>query len=123
MENIYKAPEAMGAPIEIKDELMEIIRFWERKRMLYNTLLGLVGGGFFLYLVLSSAPFLPLFIACIIYGLGANMMYTLGAYLNVYSVVMFQTQAKAWKALLYSGLSLSLILTLTLGWAICSAPL
>ena len=118
MSNIYESPKASLNMVVTDEKMLEIIRYWERMRIVYNLALLVVG---LLCLSISGSfaviPILGLAGGIIFYGICANVMYTFGCYLNLFSVAILGCKPRVWEILLYIGLSFSVLLTAFLGWA------
>ncbi len=94
-----------------------ILLFWERKRILYNATLLLIGLSALLFSKsIFVLPIIPLIIGILVYGIGANILYTLGSYMNLCAVSMFGQNVGAWSILYYVGLGFSALFTAFIAW-------
>ncbi len=72
--------------------VLVLIKWWERKRITYNLLVGISGAAVFLLPIFAEdlRIFIPLGIMAAIYAFFANVFYTLGWILEVLLVVYFK---------------------------------
>ncbi len=68
--------------MEDKIILNDIVRWWEKKRFWYNIVVGIIG--FFFIFNITGAPNLYEILAILIWGLGANIFYSVGILLEVF---------------------------------------
>lgn len=101
--------------------LAEALAWWEKKRLLYNVIVGLTGLPVLL-VAANEVSILPqLLIACFIYALIANAFYSLGYLLESWNQYYLKNTIKfeAFRLPLYViGLLFSAGLTLTISLAI-----
>lgn len=120
--NPYKAPSADANEAQ-PSPLKSIVLYWEKMRLLYNVILGGIG---ILTILLTDMlnywPIAGLLGGAIIYGIAANLVYSLGPYLNIVGVTIFEMNTAPWRPLFYLGLIFSAVLTFVLCWA-SSLPL
>lgn len=116
MNEIYSTPKSSES-IARNEGLEAIVRYWERKRVVYNLLLLSIG---LACLIFSKSIFIVpipvLLISVIFYGVGANIFYTLGGYVNIIAVIYIGAAPRAWRSLFYVGLVFSMLLTGFLGF-------
>ena len=118
----YKTPSADAAKAT-PSPLKSIILYWEKMRLIYNAILGGIGILTILLTdMLSYYHIIGLIFGAIMYGIAANLLYSLGPYLNLVGVTIFEMNATPWKPLFYLGLIFSAVLTFVLCWA-SSLPL
>ncbi len=116
--NLYRPPASDITDADRSTTVREIVVYWEKKRLLYN-LVNLLIGVILLSLLLPAITVTKatIWIMILSYGVGANICYSIGAYLNVVMAVFRPTDTGVWKSLFYFGFVISILLTVLLGSA------
>jgi len=94
-------------------ELVAITNYWKKRRIQYNITLLIVG---IICIVLFSfnnlGGFLTIIPFAIAYGIGANLMFSLGPYINLLGVIQYNRPAKPWRIVFILGYVFSILTTI-----------
>ena len=96
--------------------LLTAFGWWEKKRIIYNIVVGCAG--VFILFTNGGEFTIPNFIGIIIYGLLANLFYSLGFLIEIGAKHYFKSDrdfGKIREGLFWAGLILSVIITIFLG--------
>lgn len=120
MKSPYETPQSELMPLENgMSAARAILVYWEKKRILFNVVLIVVGSLLVLFTSIGSHYGLRVIVKeSIVYGLFANLFYSLGPYANVLGVVVFNMKQKIWWPLFYVGLIGSVLLTVLIAAAL-----
>ena len=105
------APPSAPSPVEDLAPLGELVRSWEKLRLLYNGILFLPGlGVLILWITRQQLPLPTAMIGGIFFGIGANVAFMLGPLAELYLRGLFRNGASLGKGrlLIFSaGLAVS----------------
>jgi len=79
-----------------RDELRHVLRWWEKKRVWYNLAVGIVG--LFGLVMFSSHFYLEDLIGILIYGIIANVFYSLGILVELFDFYYFNGKLRIHRA-------------------------
>jgi len=117
VSNPYQYSE-VATDSQIDCRASTIVKYWEKKRILFNVLLLLAGS-----IPLITFPVIPgtnlkqFLVGGLIYGIFANIFYSLGPYFNVWYIVYLNRQVIIFKWLFYLGLLFSIALTVLISFS------
>ena len=113
MTNPYQPPSSETSPDKTDFDILPIINFWEKNRIMYNIVVGITGilGTIFSNVISTWHPII-IILGAMFYGLAANFCYCIGPYINIIGVTKLKFTNQPWKFLFYIGLLFSIVVTL-----------
>ncbi|MDC8005102.1 hypothetical protein POV27_13655 [Aureisphaera galaxeae] len=79
------------------DTIKSSLKWWDNKRVWYNLIVGAVGIGYIINIVPDTFGMTEI-IGMFVYGVGANILFSLGILIELYDKVYLNTALKFYKA-------------------------